>query len=140
MKRKPQTQKQLNNLIHINDRDNAKELQSKGGKKSGEVRQQKKFMRETLNTLLSMPYKEGKIDSIEGQNFLESITKNLSVEEVMLMGQVLSAIKGDTRAATFVRDTSGNKPEEVQQILFANNDDKEITINISKFNNDDWDE
>ena len=44
------------NLIPINQRTKSeqREYRSKGGKKSGEVRRQKKKMKETMNMLLSL--------------------------------------------------------------------------------------
>ena len=34
---------------------------------------------------------------------------NLTAEQAILIKQLVKAMNGDTRAATFVRDTSGNK-------------------------------
>lgn len=136
------------NLISIADRPNAQELRSKGGQKAGEVCRRKKFMRDTLKNLLAIPFKEGKLETGEYRNLIEAQTKNLTVEEVMLISQLMAAISGDTKAATFIRDTSGNKPEEVQNLMLPDADNA-ITIRVKKYQtngvddetdeDDDWD-
>lgn len=80
---------------------------SNGGKKSGEVRRAKKAMRETLQELLNMPLGKGDIDEIT--NLAEVKGKNLTAEQAMCIAMIKEALKGDVKAATFVRDTSGNK-------------------------------
>ena len=70
-------------------------------------------MRETLDILLSMPMKDGAaadVDSI--RSFAAIKGKNISVQEAILIAQVQKAMKGDTRAAEYVRDTIGEKPGE----------------------------
>lgn len=83
----------------------------KGGIASGKARREKKLMRETLDMLLSMPMKNGKsadVDSI--RSFAALKGKNINVQEAILIAQVQKAMKGDTRAAEYVRDTIGQKP------------------------------
>lgn len=78
---------------------------------SGKARREKKLMRETLDMLLSMPMKNGKsadVDSI--RSFAALKGKNINVQEAILIAQVQKAMKGDTRAAEYVRDTIGQKP------------------------------
>ena len=36
--------------------------------------------------------------------------KNITVQEAIMLAQIQKAMKGDTRAAEFVRDSSGNRP------------------------------
>lgn len=80
---------------------------SNGGKRSGEVRRAKKAMRETLQELLNMPLGKGDIDEIT--NLAEVKGKNLTAEQAMCIAMIKEALKGNVKAATFVRDTSGNK-------------------------------
>ena len=63
------------------NKENAKELGKLGGKKSGEVRRQKRNMRETLELLLSMRIDSGKVDKLEAFKAFHDITKtsNISV-------------------------------------------------------------
>jgi hypothetical protein len=88
-----------------------------GGKKSGETRRRKKAMRENLEILLSLPIKSGKQVDIEGiKSFANLKNKNISVEQAMLLSQISKALKGDTQAITFLRDTSGQKPVEERKV------------------------
>lgn len=91
----------------------ARERGAKGGKASGKARREKKAMKETLEALLTMNTKEGRGDEIETiQSLAELKGKNISVQEAIMLAQIKKAIKGDTRAAEFVRDASGNKLAE----------------------------
>jgi hypothetical protein len=90
-----------------------RECGSRGGTKSGETRRRKRAMKETLEVLLSMPMKNGKIADIEGiKNFADLKGKNINVQEAMVISMIQKAMKGDVKAAEFVRDTSGQKPAD----------------------------
>ena len=85
----------------------------KGGIKSGETKRKKKAMKETLEVLLSMPIKSGKSADVEDvKNFAALRGKNISVSDAMLIAQIQKALKGDTQALAFLRDTSGQKPDD----------------------------
>ena len=102
-------------LIPMSDRskEEVKMIAAKGGRNSGKARRAKKSMRESLEILLSMPLKGGKAADIEQiKNFAELKGKNISVEQAMLIAQVQKALKGDTQALAFLRDTSGQKPDD----------------------------
>ena len=84
-----------------------------GGVKSGETRRRKRAMKDSLDILLGMPLKSGKqcdVDSVK--NFAALKGKNITVEQAMLITQIQKALKGDTQAITFLRDTSGQKPDD----------------------------
>ena len=84
-----------------------------GGIASGKVRRERKAMKDTLEALLSMPLKEGKCVDIEYIKDLASLNgKNITVQEAIMLAQIKKAMKGDTRAAEYLRDTSGNKLKE----------------------------
>ncbi len=98
------------NLIPFNQRteEEQKKIQSKGGKASGESRRKRKTMRETLLALLELPMKKGKMDTLKAfEDLIEE--KNVTVEQQILLAQIKAAMDGDTRAATFLRDTAGEK-------------------------------
>lgn len=102
-------------LIPMSERskEEVKMIAAKGGRNSGKARRAKKSMRESLEILLSMPLKGGKAADIEQiKNFAELKGKNISVEQAMLIAQVQKALKGDTQALAFLRDTSGQKPDD----------------------------
>lgn len=89
-----------------------------GGRASGEARRRRKAMREVLDDLLSMPLRKGALKEIEsladlagpnGKINLLNGKVNVTVEQAMLLAQILQAINGNTKAATFLRDTAGQK-------------------------------
>lgn len=83
---------------------------AKGGVASGKARREKKAMKDTLASLLSMPLKDGKASDLDTIKNIAAIKgKNITVQEAIMLAQIQKAMKGDTRAAEFVRDSSGNK-------------------------------
>ena len=83
----------------------------KGGIASGEAKRKKKAMRERLEILLELPLKSGKGADIESiKNFAALKGKNITVQDAMMIAQIQRALKGDTTAAAFVRDTAGENP------------------------------
>lgn len=93
--------------------EEARAIGAKGGIASGKARREKKKMKETLETLLALQLKEGVAADIESVKSIAALNgKNISVQEAIMLVQIQKAIKGDTRAAEFVRDASGNKVAE----------------------------
>lgn len=93
--------------------EEARECGRRGGVASGEARRRKKAMKESLDILLSMPVKSGKQADIESiKNFAQLKGKNITIEQAMLIAQIQKALKGDTQALAFLRDTSGQKPDD----------------------------
>lgn len=85
----------------------------KGGIASGKARREKKQFKETLETLLSMAMEDGKEMAVEDITSFKGIKgQNISVQEAILIAQIQKAMKGDTRAAEYVRDTIGQKPSD----------------------------
>lgn len=90
-----------------------RECGRKGGIKSGEAKRRKKEMKEALGILLGMKLKPGKGADIEAIKDFASIKgQNITVQDALLVAQIQKAMKGDTQALTFLRDTSGQKPDE----------------------------
>lgn len=103
------------NLIPQSERTKSEQrvIARKGGIASGKARREKKLMRETLDVLLSMPIKNGKFADVDDiRNFAAIKGKNISVQEAIMIAQIQKAMKGDTRAAEYVRDTIGQKPTD----------------------------
>lgn len=95
----------------------ARERGSLGGIASGKARRERKAMKETLETLLSMPLKNGQeADLDEIQSLAATKGKNISVQEAIMLAQIQKAMKGDTKAAEYVRDTIGQKPDNKMNI------------------------
>ena len=111
------------NLNPVRSENEARKRGRAGGIASGKARREKKMMRETLDMLLSMPMKNGKFADVENiRSFAALKGKNISVQEAM---------KGDTRAAEYVRDTIGQKPTDSVDmnmnvpVMFEGEDDLE---------------
>lgn len=94
------------------------EEQKKGGIASGQARRQKRSMKDTMSILLDMAIKQGDIPDIDKIQSVAELNKlNMDVNTAICIKQALKAVKdGDTRAAEFCRDTSGNKPVERVQV------------------------
>ena len=89
------------------------EEQQEGGIASGRARRKKKSMQELAKIILNMSMQNGEIHSVENiQSIAEVKGKNLTVDQAILLKQVEKALKGDLQSATFIRDTSGQKPVE----------------------------
>lgn len=101
------------NLNPVQSKEEARKRGRAGGIASGKARREKRQMRETLDILLSMPLKNGKSADVESIKSLAALKgKNISVQEAILIAQVQKAMKGDTKAAEYVRDTVGQKPTD----------------------------
>lgn len=107
----------ISNLIQNTDttpewrRENA----SKAGKAGAIAKRRKKEMQSLMQDILQMKTRPGKVDVIRTLKDLPN--SNLTAEQRVLFAQLKKAISGDTQAAIFCRDTSGNKPDEVVHVL-----------------------
>ena len=90
-----------NNLRRLSPSE-AREYGKKGGKASGEARRRKANFRKTLNLLLT-----AEIDNEEWKPVLESLGVECTLESALLMAQIKMALAGDTQAAKFVAQYSG---------------------------------
>lgn len=81
-------------------------IASKGGKASGESRRRKANFRKTLNILLT-----AKIENEEWEPILEALGVECTLESALLMAQIKEALKGNTKAATFVAKYAGQSSE-----------------------------
>lgn len=85
----------------------------KGGIASGEAKRKKKAIRETLEVFLDMKMKSGRHADIEEiQSFAALKGKNISVQEAMVISILQRAMKGDVKAAEWIRDTAGQNPSQ----------------------------
>lgn len=106
------------NLNPVRSEDEARRKGAAGGRASGEARRRKRAMREVLDDLLQMPLKRGELKNVEclgdlmgpnGKINLLNGKINVTVEQAVLLGQAVLAMQGNTKAATFLRDTAGQK-------------------------------
>lgn len=85
----------------------------KGGIASGEAKRAKKAMKERLEVLLELPMKSGKgVDLDAVKNYAALKGKNITVQDALMIAQIQKALRGDTNAAVFVRDTAGQNPTQ----------------------------
>ena len=86
-----------------------RELAKKAGRASGKARRRKANFQKTLNLLLT-----AEIDNEEWKPVLESLGVECTLESALLMAQIKAALAGDTQAAKFVAQYSGqsNRAEE----------------------------
>ena len=93
------------NIRDANDKrtpEERRELAKKAGQASGRARRRKADFRKTLNLLLT-----AKIDNEEWKPVLESLGIECTLESALLMAQIKMALAGDTQAAKFVAQYSG---------------------------------
>ena len=83
-----------------------RKIQSRGGKRSGEVRRRKADFRKTLNMLLT-----AKIDNEEWEPVLESLGVECTLESALLMAQIKEAMAGNKKAAYFVAQYAGQNAQ-----------------------------
>ena len=100
------------NIRDANDNrtpEERRELAKKAGQASGRARRRKANIQKTLNMLLT-----AEIDSKEWSPVLESLGVECTLESALLMAQIKQALAGDTQAAKFVAQYSGqsNRAEE----------------------------
>lgn len=91
--------------------EEAKKAGSLGGKKRQAKLRERKLMKEIYAEFANMPVTE-----TLAQDLLKAVDqkkkKKITVAESIVLAQILMAQAGDTKAATFIRDTIGEKPVE----------------------------
>lgn len=107
------------NLIPLNKQTKSKqrEIQRKGGIASGQARRQNKTMKEIALMLLNTKVPNNKYTEEILNLFPDMDAQDLQYQTAILVSQIQKAVfDKDSKAAEYVRDTSGQKPVE-QQIL-----------------------
>lgn len=90
------------NLVSLADRttEEQREIARKGGIASGKARKEKRQLKDELEILMQNISKDGR-----------------TYQELISTALVKEALKGNTKAYEIIRDTLGQKPIEVQQII-----------------------
>lgn len=100
----------------------------KGALKAIETKRKRKAMKETLEVLLDMPMKKGKVYTAEEiKSFADLKGKNITIDQAMMICLVQKALKGDLSAIAMVRDTIGEKPAEKVEATVTKNPFDELT-------------
>lgn len=111
------------NLKPVRTKEEARERGRIGGIKSGEVRRQKKTMRETLENALKIELSEKKLKELGAD--ISLMNGENSVLSAIIASTIREAINGDTKAIQFVRDSIGEQPinkQEVTQEIITKDD------------------
>lgn len=104
---------------------------AEGGRKAGEIRRRKAAMRELAANLLSSDL--SKEDDFRAA--LEEHGVDATEGAAVLFAQLVRARNGDTDAARFLRDTSGQKP--VDNVAVGNLDDRPFeTLNLRELSDE----
>lgn len=96
-----------------------REIASKGGTASSKKRREKKAMREALQMMMAAPVKSEKNKAKIKEAFGLG-NKDIDQQIALLYAQFTAALKGNTQAAIFIRDTMGEAPVkelQVEQII-----------------------
>lgn len=92
-------------------KEQAKKAGSLGGKKQAANKNHRKLMKEIYAEFANMPVtKELANDLLKAVD--QKKKKKITVAESIVLAQIMMAQAGDTKAATFIRDTIGEKPIE----------------------------
>lgn len=95
----------------------AKDIQRLGGKKSQQVQAQRRSMREWAILIGSLPMKDGKLTDPATASELDKnspIKPNLTMEGMVIVAMYNRALKGDTRAATFLAKIKEEMADQVE--------------------------
>lgn len=93
-----------------------REIASKGGKKSAEVRKEKRMLKDTLKMLM---------DTKPTPDMVKMYSKVFGIDpkdlqDVISGGLIRKAMQGDSKAFEVIRDTMGEKPIERTQGIVGN--------------------
>ena len=93
--------------IDDNPPERAREIHSMGGIASGVSKRRKKLIKETIATILELPVKDKRVK--DGLKRIGLTTEDMTQQSLMVLGVMKRAQNGDPYAATFIRDTLGQK-------------------------------
>lgn len=105
--------------------EKAARMGKKGGIESGKSKRKKKAMQEVTKEILNMPLKAEELDNIcDIKSFTSFKDKNITVQEAITIAIMQKALKGDYKAAGYLRDTAGEKVSEKVELAYT--EDKNI--------------
>lgn len=117
------------NLKPVRTKEEARQRGRAGGLKSGEVRRNKKTMRETLQSALNLELDAKKLEELGAD--MELMNGERSVLSAIVASTIREAINGDPRAIQFVRDSIGEAPkQEITQEIITKDDIDLLRRNI----------
>lgn len=87
--------------------ENAREMGRRGGIKAQQTIQRKKHLRDCLKIILSLPPGDRNKQKLADAGIPDT---ELTNEMLLAMSMFQKAVKGDVRAAEYIRDLTGQKP------------------------------
>lgn len=87
-----------------------REMRSRGGKKSGETRRRKKTMKETAKMMLDMEIPVAGKELKAKLKAMGISEEDFTYQSAIMVGILNQAMKGNVKAAAFLRDTIGENP------------------------------
>lgn len=130
------------NLIPFNksnrSKDEVREINASGGRKSGETRRKKKSMREKMELLLSLPADDTDADNLKALGISPDDIDN---EMIIIKALFDKAATGDINAIREVRNILGvdNAAEDLKlRNKDSNRKDKELELKEKTFENNNW--
>lgn len=103
------------NLKPVRTKSEARERGRNGGKASGEARRRKKTMRETAQLILDMQIPNAAKELKAKLKAMGLTEDDFTYQSAIMIGIVNQAMKGNTKAAAFLRDTVGENPMMLQE-------------------------
>lgn len=110
---------------------------SKAGKASARKRRERRDMRETFRDMLDMPLHKGGVTSAGTMDGMDG--KNMTVGQAIALAQLRKAMAGYTKAAEFIRDTSGQRPSDRVELTAPSRESAEAFSHLLDVAMDDGD-
>jgi hypothetical protein len=107
--------KHVGRPIDDNPPERAREIHSMGGIASGVSKRRKKLIKETIETILELPVKDKRVK--DGLKRIGLTTEDMTQQSLMILGVMKRAQNGDPYAATFIRDSIGQKEAEKLDLI-----------------------
>lgn len=104
-------------------REEKTEFSRKGGQISGKRKHEKKLLRDIANELMNSDFSAiAGNDEKLSQMLVLLGNKTPSGGDLMMLAAMLKGIRGDVEALKFVRDTSGQRPADIQAVSISRGD------------------
>ena len=119
------------NLTKINRSPSAaRENGSKGGKQSGKARRKKKQMKDMFEYLLGLDVTDAELKKKMSEMGIDD--GQMTYNAMVCYSMLRMACAGSVKAATFIRDTTGQKPQDNVKIEGTVESRLRVPQNISK--------
>ena len=93
----------------------ARKQGSKGGKASGEARRRKKALKEIAEAFGAAQAPDAVKAKMQAAGL--SKKKNITLDEALILAQYGQALKGNTRAATYIAEVKGERVQKIEQVI-----------------------